>query len=289
MRDEITQKNMEHPFTLPVRDEVIISAATGISYQIGDPFDSGYFGTVFECSDDWGHSLVAKILRPVGPQQEMEGRATQEFVASHIVRSPHIVHAHDAFVYKGAFYIISERCLTTLRTLIEKKDSNPELLFKSLAKGTLNALHFMHTRGLIHCDVHPGNIFLHEKKDVILPNNQSALDFKLGDFGQTRAFGVDHLNSTWNLSCRPPEAINPEFGNVDHRADIYQAWLLFLQFLTRELLTFTEAEVLAGKPRQSAENLRHPAAFVVASMLRRHVEYRPHTALEAWKAFAPIL
>ncbi len=279
---------MDHPFTLPSSGEVITSAATHISYQVGDPFDEGYFGTVFECRDDWGHSLVAKFLRPVGPQQEMEGRATKEFIASHIVRSPHIVHVHDAFVYKGAFYIISERCLTSLRTLIEDKTYST-VWFKSLAKGALNALHFMHTRGLIHCDVHPGNVFLHEKKDAILPKDHSAFDFKLGDFGQTRSFEADHLSSTWNLGCRPPEVIDTDFGSIDHRSDIYQAGLLFLQFLRQELLRFDDAEVLAGKPRQLAEHLQHPAAFVVVSMLRRHVECRPLTALEAWKAFAPIL
>ena len=99
MRDNITQQNLNYPFTLPQRGEVITSLTTGISYLIGEPFDKGYFGTVFECTDDWEHSLVAKVLHPVGPQLEMEGRATKEFVASHIVRSPHIVHVHEAFVY----------------------------------------------------------------------------------------------------------------------------------------------------------------------------------------------
>ncbi|MBI4724543.1 MAG: hypothetical protein HY765_06060, partial [Rhodomicrobium sp.] len=155
--------------------------------------------------------------------------------------------------------------------------------------GILNALHFMHTRGLIHCDVHPGNVFLHQKKDAILPDNHSALDFKLGDFGQTRAFEAVHASSTWNVSCTPPEVMEPEFGSIDQRADIYQAGLILLQFFTRRLLRFERDDVLAGRPRELAENLTHPAAIVIASMLRRHVEYRPRTALEAWKAFARVL
>jgi hypothetical protein len=141
----------------------------------------------------------------------------------------------------------------------------------------------------VHCDVHPGNVFLHSKKDALLPNHHAALDFKLGDFGQTRAFQMDHRYSTWNLHCTPPEVHESILGTIDHRADIYQAGLLFLQFLSQELLQFKMDEVLAGRPREFAENLQHPAAFVIASMLRRHVEYRPQNALETWKAFASIL
>jgi hypothetical protein len=47
--------------------------------------------------------------------------------------------------------------------------------------------------------------------------------------------------------------------------------------------------MLEEAPRELAENLAHPAAIVIASMLRRRVDFRPNNALEAWKAFAAVL
>jgi serine/threonine protein kinase len=284
MSSAIAYLHKKLPFRLPQPGQKIISEETGVTYEIGHQFAQGYFGTVYACSDDWGHSLVAKVLEPSGSPVEMESRAHSEVLASHIVRSPHIVHVHDAFIFEGAYYIISERCLTSLRELLTVTHDR-STWFSALAKALLHAVHYMHTRALIHGDIHSGNVFLHRKTDAIEPDHHSALDFKLGDFGQTRHLSFDHLQAMWNLTCVPPEVLDPvEFGPVDHRADIYQVGLLFLQILQKNCDTFTKDDILAGAPRQLAENLAHPASTVIACMLRRHSSCRCSTALETWKA-----
>jgi eukaryotic-like serine/threonine-protein kinase len=288
--EEIRALNAGMPFTLPAEGDIVTSLQTQTTYEIGRPFAAGGFGQVYECSDNWGHSLVAKVLQPIGTAPEMEERATSEVIAANIARSPHIVHVHDAFVYRGAYYIISERCSMSLRALISNGEITPSIWFRPLAKAVLHALHFMHTRGLVHGDVHSGNVLLHCKIDSLMPEEPGALDFKLGDFGQTRLIGFASPSSTWNDGCIPPEVLDPNtFGLIDQRADIYQAGLLFLRFLASQDIDFDKSEILAGAPREYAESLSHPAGKAIAGMLRRHVEYRPQSGLDAWLAIEALL
>lgn len=82
----------------------------------------------------------------------------------------------------------------------------------------------------------------------------------------------------------PTEILDPDqFGAPDHRVDIYQAGLLFLEFLNRGLPAIDFSDILAGHPRELAEDIVHPAGKAIAKMLRRSVEWRPLSALDAWQ------
>ena len=103
-----------HPFTLPGWGDTVISPLTGTAYEIGAPFNSGAHGYVFLCKSEWDDELVAKVLKPSSANfTEIESKAVSEITAQLLARSPHIVHIHDAFVFKGACYILSERCVKT--------------------------------------------------------------------------------------------------------------------------------------------------------------------------------
>lgn len=226
--DEITAAHRAHPFTLPSLGTAIISPITSARYTIGEKLAQGSFGDVFECIDEWRHSLVAKVIRPFGDVAETETRALAEVSALALVRSPHIVHVHDTFLFQGAYYIISERCDLTLRAMMSSSQITPAIWFPALVKAILHALHFVHVQGLVHCDVHPGNVFLRFIPDPLLPEDQTASVFKLGDFGLARPRQTMDPCGTFLTHLRPPEAIDStEFGQLDHKSDLYQAGLLF--------------------------------------------------------------
>ena len=283
--EEITEYHRNHRFVLPKSGQTIIGPQTGTRYLIGDQFDAGGYGHIYFCTDEWGHELVAKVLMPLGDQQEMQQRAEAEFVAASIARSPYIVQVAEAFVCHGAYYIISERCSFSLRRMFEDPGFNLPVWFQPLARALLHALHFMHTRELTHGDVHAGNILLHRKPDILVPNEQSATEFKLGDSGQARSIAEARAQDSWHPGCIPPEVLDAnEYGPVDYRADIYQAGLLLLNLLAGSELEFDQDDILAGRPRALAETLPHPAANAIASMLRRHAQFRIPSALDAWRA-----
>jgi serine/threonine-protein kinase len=278
-----------HIFTLPLPGSVIVSPMTGIAYEMGQQFDQGSFGHVFSCTDEWQNDLVAKVLKPAETWQLTEARALSEGVAMAIARSPNIVHVYDMFVYKGAFLIISERCDQSVRHMIARSETIPSVWFPALAKALLNALHWMHVNGIAHCDVHPGNVFLRFVPDAILPS-ESACAFKVGDFGLARLIQEMQPDDTFLNAFCPPEVIDAvNFGRLDHRADLYQAALTLLMFTEKKEFVLTQSEILGGRPRELAEALNQPWAEVLASMLRRHVDYRPPTALDAWRQLKPLL
>ena len=97
-RDDVTKQQLAHPFTLPKFGEQIVCRNDGVTYTLGEPLDEGGFGQVFCCVDDRGDPLVAKILRPIATVEEMGVRATEEFLASAMVKSPHVGHVHNAFI-----------------------------------------------------------------------------------------------------------------------------------------------------------------------------------------------
>jgi hypothetical protein len=48
-------------------------------------------------------------------------------------------------------------------------------------------------------------------------------------------------------------------------------------------VTFSEDEILGGKPREMAELLPQPLNFALGKALRRHVAYRTSGAMELWR------
>jgi serine/threonine protein kinase len=286
--DELTVFHLTHEFTFPTQGQMIVSPLTGTAYTIGEPFASGGFSLVFGCTDEWNHDLVAKIVRPIGDIEQTGSKVVSEVVAAAIVRSPHIVHVYDTFCFKGAHYIISERCSFTLREIISWQN-DPWPLFPTLAKAILHGLHFVHTQNIAHCDIHAGNVFLYRATDTIAPD-QGAFIFKLGDFGQARHIEQMDPVGTFHQAIRPPEAMEVlKFGPIDHRSDIYQAGLLFLSFLHGEELRFNKKQVLSGAPRKQADALPSAVGPVISKMLRRHSEARQPTAIDVWRELQAVL
>jgi eukaryotic-like serine/threonine-protein kinase len=268
----------------PEPGEVITSLATGNTFTMGESLGEGHFGVVFACTDVWDNELAAKVLKPVGSYEEVKAKAEDELHKLVAVRHPFITYAYDAFEYRDTFYIITERCAQPLSELLGMPDIDPTLWVRPIARCILQAVAHLHGMGLVHQDIHLGNVFTSFVKDEMAPHEFEALTFKLGDLGVAKLateLKVENTRAAWML---PPEVLDPtEFGPIDHRVDVYHLGLLLLQVAVGKELTFTEAEVLAGKPREMALTLEAPLNFALEKALRRHVPHRSGQALEIWR------
>jgi serine/threonine-protein kinase len=290
MRDanlEIASDLMEHhskqPFQRPNIGDHIASWETGNSYRIGDMIGEGGFGYVYACEDIWRNDLVAKVLKPHLTIELVGENVAREVLALLTVRHPNIVHVYDNFCFNGAWYIISERCSQTLEAAFSKPPFDGDVWFMPIARCLLQAVHHSHVMGLVHCDIHPGNIFFHFTRDEILPEEHSSVTFKLGDFGLAKSVGSVDPYGTFLESIRPPEALDPvEFGACDNRVDIYQAGLVLLQVALGKIIRLSEEDIISGVPRELAMSLPTSYSSALEKMLRRHVEHRTFTPLEAW-------
>jgi serine/threonine protein kinase len=280
---ETNREQLPLPLNLPIFGTKITCTTTLNTYEIQDKVGEGGFGIVFGCIDVWDNKLVAKIIKP-RVNSSTEKDALDELNKLLLVRHPYITHVYDAFEWGGAFYIISERCSSTLAELSASDTFIGKYWAIPIAKCLLQAVHFAHVQGIVHCDIHPGNVFMKVVADEMLPNNHSIITFKLGDFGLAKVFGILDAQGTFMESIRPPEAIDPnEYGPIDHRVDIYHVGLLILNLVLEKPRTFTREEILEGVPRSIALTLESPFSFALEKALRRHVIYRTATAMEFWR------
>jgi serine/threonine protein kinase len=155
-----------------------------------------------------------------------------------------------------------------------------------VARCLLQAVHFTHLNGLVHQDIHEGNVFAAIAKDEMLPEDETrtTIQFKLGDLGVAKLFGEIDAQNTRAPWMLPPETLDPaEFGPLDHRIDIYHTGLLLLQLALSSGLRFSNEEIKAGKPRELALTLQAPFNFALEKALRRHVQFRTASAMELWR------
>lgn len=277
-------------FRLPEKGEVIAHGER--RYFIGERIGQGGFGVVFECSDEWGNALVAKILLPQERRySEVRDSWLEETGKLLELRHPNITFVHDAFEYRDTFYLIIERCTFPLMRVINSIGIDADRWIPYLARDVLQALEYIHVRGYVHKDLHPGNIFVTELRQPAAMFQRIVWSFKVGDLGLTRLESdirvFQTLLAEWML---PPEAIEPEkFGPIGRQVDLYQTGLLLLAMLLKEIPYFTKDEIVGGIPQAVAQKHDSKFAPVIAKALRRHVEWRTQTALEFWRDIAAVV
>ena len=273
-------------FTPPAPGEAIV--CEGRYYWLGRYIGQGYFGAVFECTDEWSNSLVAKVLLPQNrTYEEAQADWMRELLNLQDLRHPYITFVHAAFEYRDTFYLILERCDSTLAQLLAWADLKGEIWVHPVAQCMLQAINYIHSVGYVHKDIHPGNVHIARSRGVMGAPTPTTV-FKIGDLGLTRLEPeIDVFNTMLAKWMLPPEAIRPdEFGLIGRKVDIYHAGLTLLSLLLGRIPTFSEEEIVSGGPRKLAEALNSPYGSVIASALRRHVNDRTESALQMWRAIA---
>jgi serine/threonine protein kinase len=269
---------------LPTPGDVIISEMTGCTYTIGEPIGQGTFGIVHACVDDWNNQLAAKILKPTKPPPEMQAAAFAEMNKLFALRHPQITYFFDAFEYRHTCYIITERCEMSVAEMLAAEWFKGPIWTLAIARSLLQAVQFLHLNHYAHQDIHAGNVFALRARNELNPDETNATQFRLGDLGVAKLFSEIRPENTRAQWMLPPEVLNQsEFGAPDHRVDIYHSGLLLLSLEHSKELQFTKEEILEGKPRQMALELKSPFNFALEKALRRHVSKRTETARELWR------
>lgn len=193
---------------------------------------------------------------------------------------------YDAFICDNLFYIVLERAWGSLYDWIQVIESSEQLV-REIARQLLFAIHFIHTHDVIHRDITIYNI-------LVFHGYQNAI-FKISDFGISEEF-LDPWGPKISRSLTahpyfiPPEILMPQYGYTNNQSDLYHLGLVLLYSLTKRL-PFDESmsreeiqqTVVNGVPRLQAEQIGTNLGEFIAKLLRRHMDYRFHTAIEAWR------
>ena len=154
------------------------------------------------------------------------------------LRHPNIVQIYDFDTIDGHPYIVMEYLKgPTLATYLQRqhKQRIPHPQVARLLNGLAAGLDYAHGRGVIHRDIKPDNILLHNKMDEIpldqtLPEDVEAV---LTDFGLVRLVDTGTHTTTGFISGTPAY-MSPEQARgdeIDQRTDIYSLGIVLYELL----------------------------------------------------------
>jgi eukaryotic-like serine/threonine-protein kinase len=271
----------QNPQIIPFPTPGMKLTSTQGTYLVATLIGDGQYGSVYECYGPFDQLYALKMFRPANRHYEtvkQEWAAEMKRLESY--RHPNIVYIYDAFEWHHLFYLVLERCDTSIRTQLGTS-FHEDYLFE-VTRQLLMALAYLHDNGLVHSDLHGGN--------VLISNVSGAPMVKLTDFG------VAHQLEGQNW-FRPqvanPKILAPELltaGYTTRQSDLYQLGLLMFRMHTGESALpegvaneDMQRLIAEGVPRQRAEALATPVGNIIAKLLRRRDAYRYQSAREVWE------
>ena len=185
-------------------------------YEVLDEIGHGGMATVYRARDSSLDRFVAlKVLHPhLQRTSEARARFTREAKSVARLRHPHILEIYD---YSGEgsdeTYIAAE-LLTgpTLKDFVLAQKELPPEISACVALQLADALGEAHDKGIIHRDVKPENVLIHEDRCV-----------KLTDFGIAHMVDTHTFTVTGQILGSPghmaPEQVDG--GTCDARSDVF--------------------------------------------------------------------
>jgi|GEM_PF-4671413 len=210
-------------------------------YRIGRFIGEGGMGVIYEAEHTGiGKKLAIKFLNPqLRKNDEAYERFKREAMASAMIAHQNIVNVIDIGETpdeKIPYIIMEYLSGEDLSQRIAKWGRIPFMEAKEIMIQVLEALSAVHSCGIVHRDLKPENIFLHRQSggsEIV-----KVLDFGISRLSRLEGGEVTRLTKAGYV-YGTPNYISPEQAegkaNVDHRADLYSAGIIFYEMLTGQL------------------------------------------------------
>ncbi|HJR60638.1 MAG TPA: protein kinase [Vicinamibacterales bacterium] len=196
-------------------------------YEITGTLGEGGMGIVYAARDRrLDRSVALKMIRRGSADPDAAERLRREARAAATVNHPNICQLYDIGEEAGDLFIAME--YLDGESLASRLARGPLPLNEAVqtALAALSALEALHTRGLMHRDFKPSNVFL------------TPHGVKLLDFGLAQAIGVEAAETRLTLPgmvLGTPQYLPPEqvLGQpVDARGDLFAAGAVLYEMLT---------------------------------------------------------
>ena len=259
-------------------------------YTVERELGRGGMATVYLADDLKHHRQVAiKVLRPelgslLGPD-----RFAREIRIAAALNHPHILPLHDSGAAGGRFYYVMPFVAgESLRQRLAREGPLPIDEAIRIIRQVASALHYAHLQGVIHRDIKPETILLHEGEALV------------ADFGIALAADAaagERLTKT-GLMVGTPEYMSPEQAagerTLDARSDVYSLGCVLYELLAGEPPhTGATARMVIAKrftePAPRVRRLRPAVPPAVEQALVRALAREPGDRFPSAAAFADAL
>lgn len=205
-------------------------------WELRDRIGHGGIGEVWEAYDHKRRRIVAvKLLQTTHRGSNMEARFAREGELLARVRSPHVCALLAASIDKSTQtpYLVVERLSgTPLNRALPKRKPLPPEEAALYTEQILEGLSAVHSAGVIHRDLKPGNVFVAEREDGV----KMAI---LIDFGIGKLLDDSSGLTTSSQTLGSPPYMAPEqlggSSTADERCDVYAAATIAFRMLVGKL------------------------------------------------------
>jgi eukaryotic-like serine/threonine-protein kinase len=209
-------------------------------YKITRKIGQGGMGAVFEAQ----HTLIGKpvavkvLLDKYAKREAIVARLEQEARLASATRHEHIIDINDfGTTDDGRTFVVMEYLEgESLAECLQREETLPEQRILRIAQQIASALGAAHSKGIVHRDVKPENVFLLKRKEG---------DFvKVVDFGISKSLRAsdatreeDQVRLTQTgMVLGTPLYMSPEQArgddDLDHRIDVYALGVIMYELAT---------------------------------------------------------
>ena len=212
-------------------------------YVLEEIVGTGGFSTVYRARDlrrddeePRGCQVAIKLLRPeCAGSQSATLRLKREFRQLRLLAHPGVVRVFDLDCHESWWFEVMELLRgRTLSSLLRERNGEPLPLAEAMAvlRGCAEALEHAHSRGVVHGDVKPANVFVRETGDVCVL-----------DFGSVPLSGEEDTDPkrVGTVRYSSPEVLRGL--QATPADDVYSLACIALELITgRSLSTATDAD-----------------------------------------------
>lgn len=200
-------------------------------YTIVNVIGIGGMATVYGAYDQVsGRSVAIKMMNK---KLENNSRQTKLFAneatALSLLSHPNIVQVYNTVITNSTKYIIMEYVEgITLKKHIDHRGALPEREVIYYASQILSALSYIHSKGIVHCDIKPQNIILLQNGNI-----------KVADFGIARLDAMlDRSKEKSDVALGTVYYVSPEQAQgkaPQAQSDIYSLGVMLYEAMTNRL------------------------------------------------------
>ena len=266
-------------------------------YTILQYIGAGGFGKTYLVEDQLGEKKVVKeffissmCTRDVATQsvtvsvaenrqsfQEQLGKFKEEARRIYSLSHPNIVKVSALFDENDTAYYVMDYIEGESLAQKSRREKLSESQIMRYLDQMLSALDYIHSRGITHLDIKPGNIMIDRNDNVVLI-----------DFGASKLFNAQSINKTMMTSMRPPftpgyapiEQENGDVSDMGPHCDIYALGATLYNLFTGEKAPSPFVIFQKGLPSISQASplmqkvIKEAMAFDVNHRIKNVAEFR---------------